>query len=125
MNRLLGLIAVLGALIVAAPAAHATAALQCGDLAFDKGTTFEASNYGAGEITALRTNCAVARQVARGLKSKGGLAYSAHGFACKGTATSSEPGARKNWRCSRTVMSGKRPHRSRVRELVTFYSLGA
>src|SRR3954453_8410317 len=123
MNRLLGLIAVLGALIVSAPAAHATAALQCGALAFDKGTTFEASNYGAGEITALRTNCAVARQVARGLKSKGDLAYSAHGFACKGTATSSEPGARKNWRCSRTVTSGK--HRSRVRELVTFYSLGA
>ena len=53
--------AVAGALTAGAPAAHAAAAEQCGELAFNAGTTLSASNYGAGEITALRTNCAVAR----------------------------------------------------------------
>src|SRR4051812_3888930 len=125
MRSLIGAVAVVGAVAVGAPAAHADATEQCGELAFNAGTTLHASNYGAGEITALRTSCAVARLVARGLEGQGGLAYSSHQFRCKGTATSSEPGARKDWRCKRTVIKGERPHRRKVAQVVTFYSLGA
>jgi hypothetical protein len=114
-----------GVLALAAPAAHADATKSCGDLPFDQGTTLESSNYGAGDLTALRTSCSVARLVAHDLEGRGGLSYTSHSFRCKGTATSSEPGARKDWRCTRTVIKGKRPHRRKVRQVVTFYSLGA
>ena len=117
--------AAIGVLALGAPAARADATKPCGELAFSPGTTLESSNYGAGDITALRTSCPVARLVVRGLEGRGGLSYSAHGFRCKGTATSSEPGARKDWHCTRTVIKGKRPHRRKVRQVVTFYSLGA
>jgi len=125
MRQLFVLMAASGALALGAPAAHANATKQCGDLAFNAGTTLESSNYGAGDLTALRTSCPVARLVARGLADHGGLSYSSHRFRCKGTATSTEPGARKDWRCTRTVITGKRPHRHQIRQVVTFYSLGA
>jgi hypothetical protein len=125
MRGAFGALAAIGALTLAAPLARADAAKPCGELAFNAGTTLESSNYGAGDITALRTSCPVARLVARGLEGKGGLSYTAHRFTCKGKATSSAPGARKDWRCTRTVIQGKRPHRRQVRQVVTFYSLGA
>src|SRR5690348_1682219 len=107
MRGVFGTIATIGVLALGVPAAHADAAKQCGELAFDAGTTLESSNYGAGDIMALRTSCAVARMVARGLADHGGFSYSSHRFRCKGTASSSEPGARKDWRCTRTVTTGK------------------
>src|SRR3954453_7846579 len=125
MQRLFGPMAALGLLALGVPAAQADATKQCGELAFNAGTTLESSNYGAGDITALRTSCPVARLVPRGLEGPGGLAYSSNHFRCKGTATSTEPGARKDWRCMRTVIQGKRPHRREIRQVVTFYSLGA
>jgi hypothetical protein len=105
-------------LALGASTAHADARKPCGELAFDAGTTLSASNYGAGDITALRTSCPVARMIARALEGKGGLAYTSHRFRCRGTAKSQAAGARKDWRCTRTVSKGKP-------QVVTFYSLGA
>jgi hypothetical protein len=118
MRRLIGPVAALAVLALGAPTAHAGARKQCGELAFNAGTTLSASNYGAGEITALRTSCPVARMVARALEGKGGLAYTSHRFNCKGKAKSREAGARKDWRCTRTATKRKP-------QVVAFFSIGA
>lgn len=126
MRRMGGILAGVGmAFAVAAPGAQADAAKQCGSFSFSPDTTLSASHYGVGDLTALRTSCPVARRVAGALEGRGGLTYRSHGFTCKGTAQSTEPGARKDWRCRRTVVKKVKGHKRTVRQVVTFYSLGA
>ena len=75
------------ALGVGAPAAHAAATWKsCGEVSFSGGAVAD-SHYGATNIRALRTGCAIAKSVARGVQNARDHRYTSHGFVCSGHVT--------------------------------------
>jgi hypothetical protein len=78
--------------------------------------------YGVGKINASNAGCVTARTVAAAVKNRSALSYTAHGFRCTGKATEAAPGAKKNWRCTRTRKVGK--HKKPQTAVVTFFSIG-